>query len=491
MATTQYIGARYVPVFADPAEWNDTRTYEPLTIVLHEGNSYTSKQFVPIGINITNEKFWAETGNYNAQVEQYRQEVKTYDDRITANADAITTEKNRAVAAEKVNSDAINVLNNVTNGNILIIGDSYSEGYSPKGTLNSFAHQTKALIEANTQRKVYLITKGGHSFAQGTWTNDLTEWASSQSQDVKDSITHVYICGGANDRHSSDSTIASAIKTFFTAARTLLKNANYTVMFIGAGCYGLATQHTDVNNLAFNTVVNSYAYNAIIYGYRFVNGSGIIKFNKYFSSDYFHPNQNGQNWLAASLLNVIYGGEPITWGERNPQQLYKGTPDLITTREDELKATSGNVELSVSCIDTFYAGAMPWNNYKIDKLNIDLFFDASDTQWSFLMLPIATLPYNAIYQAPYDPDSDYKYPRYFKCSVYYVQSGRTQPTGVAENTYYSDTADAIILGNVLYLNCTFVQQNRISGEPAYANKITHLTVSYNNWHTLPDNLPVQ
>lgn len=76
--TTQYIGSRYVPQFADPAEWNNTRTYEPLTIVLNEGNSYTSRQFVPMGIEITNENFWLETGNYNAQVEAYRQEVLTF-----------------------------------------------------------------------------------------------------------------------------------------------------------------------------------------------------------------------------------------------------------------------------------------------------------------------------------------------------------------------------------------------------------------------------
>ena len=75
MGVTQYIGARYVPIFADPAEWTSERTYEPLTIVLHEGNSFTSKQFVPVGIGIDNDAFWAETGNYNAQVEAYRQEV--------------------------------------------------------------------------------------------------------------------------------------------------------------------------------------------------------------------------------------------------------------------------------------------------------------------------------------------------------------------------------------------------------------------------------
>ena len=122
---TQYIGARYVPIFADPAEWNDTRTYEPLTVVLHGGNSYTSKQYVPVGIAIDDSKFWAETGNYNAQIEQYRQDVVRYATEVNnvsaalnaeverataaekANADAIAAEVERATAAEKVNADAI------------------------------------------------------------------------------------------------------------------------------------------------------------------------------------------------------------------------------------------------------------------------------------------------------------------------------------------------------------------------------------------------
>ena len=78
-ARLQYIGSRYVPIFGrkgeDSIEWDDTKPYEPLTIVLNQGNSYTSRQYVPAGIEITNEDFWANTGNYNAQIEQYRQEV--------------------------------------------------------------------------------------------------------------------------------------------------------------------------------------------------------------------------------------------------------------------------------------------------------------------------------------------------------------------------------------------------------------------------------
>lgn len=77
-----YTGARYVPLFADPAEWSSANAYEPLTIVIHEGNSYTSKTFVPVGVDISNEQYWALTGNYNAQVEGYRKEVRELSKRV-------------------------------------------------------------------------------------------------------------------------------------------------------------------------------------------------------------------------------------------------------------------------------------------------------------------------------------------------------------------------------------------------------------------------
>lgn len=65
-----YKGARYVPKFSDVNEgqWTNTVGYEPLTIVLHEGNSYTSKQFVPVGVDIANTTYWALTGNFNGQI---------------------------------------------------------------------------------------------------------------------------------------------------------------------------------------------------------------------------------------------------------------------------------------------------------------------------------------------------------------------------------------------------------------------------------------
>lgn len=75
VAGYKYTGLRYVPKFADPIEWNSTNSYEALTIVINQGNSYTSKQAVPVGVDISNETFWAKTFDFNAQLENTRHEL--------------------------------------------------------------------------------------------------------------------------------------------------------------------------------------------------------------------------------------------------------------------------------------------------------------------------------------------------------------------------------------------------------------------------------
>lgn len=80
---SMYVGARYVPKFADPIEWDTERGYESLTIVTYKGESYTSKCPVPPGIDIKNERYWALTGAYNAQVEEYKNQVKDLSQQVT------------------------------------------------------------------------------------------------------------------------------------------------------------------------------------------------------------------------------------------------------------------------------------------------------------------------------------------------------------------------------------------------------------------------
>ena len=99
MTNRQYIGARYVPVFADPVEWNDERTYEALTMVQHVGETYMSRQAVPIGAQLPDTEhgeestnYWVHMSNWNAQVETYRQEVLAYNGRISSVENALPVE---------------------------------------------------------------------------------------------------------------------------------------------------------------------------------------------------------------------------------------------------------------------------------------------------------------------------------------------------------------------------------------------------------------
>lgn len=75
-----YVGHRYVPLIMD--EWDNTKSYEGLSIVTYQGGSYTSKKHVPIGIDITDNEYWSMTGNYNAQIEHYRQEVRDVQENV-------------------------------------------------------------------------------------------------------------------------------------------------------------------------------------------------------------------------------------------------------------------------------------------------------------------------------------------------------------------------------------------------------------------------
>ena len=90
MTVREYIGARYVPLFM--GQWDIAVDYEALCVVQYQGDSYTSRQPVPAGTDIFNEDYWLESGNYNAQVEAYRQEVFLFDARIDDLEDAVGDE---------------------------------------------------------------------------------------------------------------------------------------------------------------------------------------------------------------------------------------------------------------------------------------------------------------------------------------------------------------------------------------------------------------
>lgn len=122
--TSMYIGARYVPIFADPVEWDDEREYEPLTIVIHDGDCYTSKCYVPKGAQLPpypdgQTKYWVKTSDYNYQfadlkktvtdlsrlVEQFQKDNEHFTELINGwNEKVIQWEKDMAAWGERLDT---------------------------------------------------------------------------------------------------------------------------------------------------------------------------------------------------------------------------------------------------------------------------------------------------------------------------------------------------------------------------------------------------
>lgn len=170
----QYIGARYVPKFADPLEWSNALQYEPLTIVSYMGQTYTSKIPVPVGTPPTNTDFWALTGPQNAQIDCIMQKLS-------------------AVEAELSRMSTLAFRHD----NVLILGDQWITQPSVSDCLIS------RLISAWPDSKInYVQTMTGgytQSPAGGDSVADALASQLSKTPSMLDGVQSIIIAAGVND----------------------------------------------------------------------------------------------------------------------------------------------------------------------------------------------------------------------------------------------------------------------------------------------------
>ena len=98
-----YVGHRYVPKVM--GEWDKTESYEGLSIVTNKGTSYTSKKRVPKGIDILNEEYWVVTGNYNAQIEEYRKDVRNIKELFDTKSDITYVDETINTTKQELNKE--------------------------------------------------------------------------------------------------------------------------------------------------------------------------------------------------------------------------------------------------------------------------------------------------------------------------------------------------------------------------------------------------
>lgn len=398
MAVTQYIGSRYVPLFADPLDWDITKQYEPLTIVYYQGNSFTSKQSVPANIDITNTDYWAITGNYNAQIENYRREVAAFDGRITANAQAIADEvtarmaedtairgiiddlqdslddevsaresadtqirvdfaaadaqvRTDFAAADTALSNRISTLENPSRF-IACIGDSFGNESSewPTLTANKTGYQ---LINRCTNEAGFTYNgTDGKTFI-------------GQLQDIKNNanfgnVEQIIVYGGVNDftMQASVSQMENAISTFmseFYSIGTRRPKLIFAFGNFGNGrVRGRATEFPDW-------------YNQIV-SWCEVNGIPVVNYvpswlacsdTQLIGSDNLHPNSAGENVIASYVERLMYG--TYNGVHRTIAKTYTG--NLMTTGGEDVPNTNHSVKQVLSVDNNMASFKLKGINY--------------------------------------------------------------------------------------------------------------------------------
>lgn len=316
----QYVGARYVPKVV--GEWNKALQYEPLSIVTYMGNSFTSKVPVPSNIEITNETYWVNTGNYNAQVEAYRKETAQLKNDLS---NEVTNRKND------------------TKDNILWIGDSYSENYKHK-----LPNGVRDMLNA---KNWYEYSRGGAGFA-GAWNgvnfNDLIEEAKSHlSATQKEMIKYIYIVGGANDSSFDWTQLKPKVISTINNARGSFPNAQVCFIFASCGYDTYSNMLTKIRNISNDNIVPCI----FAMPYYYLTGA-------FYNPDNLHFTEQATNYIVSVISSLISGasyiptvtaslGKTCFAGWTQPNQIQTSAVDGV------LKISSAYAMLSKSTVEPF------------------------------------------------------------------------------------------------------------------------------------------
>lgn len=195
------------------------------------------------------------------------------------------------------------------NKSILLLGDSYSQGYQPdaiESHVTSWSDYFTQWKKANWMVKT--LNEGGIGFdgRNGETGHDLAgllNWKYTQEPTYFNGITDIIIAFGYNDNASSKANILigmSDVNTFFT---THCAGARVHLMAIGWDKRG------SVRKSLFNAYNAAYR-KSIEYGWQYYNRAYTVMANTTaFCSDMKHPTADAQIYIGRNVYNLFTNGE--------------------------------------------------------------------------------------------------------------------------------------------------------------------------------------
>lgn len=232
---------------------------------------------------------------------------------VNANS-AVQTANNANITA----NNAITIANRMPilagKGSIVCIGDSYLQGYTPDGNVNSWGIQLRNRLGRSTSN-FFIKAEGGAGFAnvgqQGHTFEGLVDQAISDSSIVKADVSLFIVGGGYNDASASKPTaeIVAGMSNVKTKIRNSFPNAEILYVFMAN------SQFPD--NLTYDKLYNTYyrwirgANNA---GVPIVYNAGVVlkgETDATMATDGRHPNEYGESLIMQTILNYLYGGNAL------------------------------------------------------------------------------------------------------------------------------------------------------------------------------------
>lgn len=283
----QYVGARYVPVFYQNPngtwDWLSGVQYEPLTIVKYGTSTYTSKQLVPatVGAPNTAPEYWALTGDYNGAIVELQEDVNQNTSDIAANIVDINALKTQMNTVNNFFSRY-----NLSNREILIIGDSWTAG-------NSWAVSMQNMLSLRNAGNITISAAGGHGFAAGDFL-DLLNAAPSKK------YTHIIVAGYATDQSQNILNVRAGAQNFYARAKALYPDADICYLMLSHKKYTVE----DIDNLEYIMTLD---------GYKTVRADRILGDGSLYQEDNVHPTADGQNRIYRYLVNWFLGGRVLKW----------------------------------------------------------------------------------------------------------------------------------------------------------------------------------
>ena len=343
MAIRNYVGARYVPKLANPVEWQANTSYEAMVIVTYNNSSYTSRIPVPptVGNPAENSKYWALTGNYNAQVEEYRQETSAVKNDLNNVNTNLTNELNIVKNdLNDVNTNLTNELNKtlttIRKPLILCVGDSYGRGYY-NGSEHIDESWPTYLGNSPYCDTVNYCISGACAESGATIAYYTQEIINAKNAGIEPDI--IVLSAGTNEYKCSN--LYNALVSFIDSCNTTFPNARLYIDWNSVAYKLDGDNKRDFNTQYFN-YYNIYRNVCASKGIPFSTSCINARFSKNsVADDMKHLMPTGYASIANDLKNVIFGG--------GIQYNYGNCEHLATVDNIDLYFTQCGDNVKVNC----------------------------------------------------------------------------------------------------------------------------------------------